>query len=59
MTVDLFGSPEPQREEPRVLSVSELTRVVRATLEDQIGLVWVEGKSAITASNHRDTSISR
>ncbi len=49
MTVDLFGSPEPQREEPRVLTVSELTRVVRATLEDQIGLVWVEGE----ISNYR------
>lgn len=49
MTVDLFGSPEPSREEPRVLSVSELTRAVRATLEDHIGLVWVEGE----ISNYR------
>lgn len=49
MTVDLFGSPEPAREEPRVLSVSELTRAVRATLEDHIGLAWVEGE----ISNYR------
>lgn len=49
MTVDLFGSAEPPREEPRVLTVSELTRVVRATLEDQIGQVWVEGE----ISNYR------
>lgn len=47
--VDLFGSAEPPREEPRVLTVSELTRAVRATLEDQIGLVWVEGE----ISNYR------
>ncbi|EDY21763.1 exodeoxyribonuclease VII, large subunit [Chthoniobacter flavus Ellin428] len=49
MSVDLFGSPEPAREEPRVLSVSELTRAVRATLEDHIGQVWVEGE----ISNYR------
>lgn len=49
MSVDLFGSPEPAREEPRVLSVSELTRAVRAILEDHIGLVWVEGE----VSNYR------
>ncbi|HSI12158.1 MAG TPA: exodeoxyribonuclease VII large subunit [Chthoniobacter sp.] len=47
--VDLFGSAEPPREEPRVLSVSELTRTVRATLEDRIGVVWVEGE----VSNYR------
>lgn len=49
MTADLFGSPEPVREEPRVLTVSELTRAVRATLEDGIGVVWVEGE----ISNYR------
>jgi len=49
MTADLFGSAEPPREEPRVLTVSELTRAVRSTLEDQIGLVWVEGE----ISNYR------
>ena len=49
MSADLFGSPEPARHEPRVLTVSELTRAVRATLEDQIGAVWVEGE----ISNYR------
>ncbi len=49
MSVDLFGSGEPVREAPRVLSVSALTRLVRATLEDTVGLVWVEGE----VSNYR------
>jgi len=49
VTADLFGSGEPAREEPRVWSVSELTRAVRSTLEDQIGVVWVEGE----ISNYR------
>ena len=43
MTADLFGTPEPARDEPRVWSVSELTRAVRSTLEDLYGVVWVEG----------------
>ena len=49
MTADLFGSAGPVREEPRVLTVSELTRTVRAALEDTIGVVWVEGE----ISNYR------
>ena len=49
MTADLFGSAEPESREPRMLSVSELTRVVRSTLEDEIGVVWVEGE----ISNYR------
>ena len=49
MTADLFGAPEPARNEPRVWSVSELTRAVRATLEDEYGVVWVEGE----VSNYR------
>ena len=49
MTADLFGTPEPAREEPRVFSVSEITRSVRAVLEDEIGTVWVEGE----VSNYR------
>ncbi len=49
MSVDLFGTPEPAREEPRVFSVSEITRTVRAVLEDEIGTVWVEGE----VSNYR------
>ncbi len=49
MSTDLFGSAEPAPEEPRVLTVSELTRAVRSTLEEQIGVVWVEGE----VSNYR------
>ncbi|HEY3902049.1 MAG TPA: exodeoxyribonuclease VII large subunit [Chthoniobacter sp.] len=57
MTVDLFGTPDPleptpaaaPRAEPRVLSVSQLTRAVRETLEDHVGVVWVEGE----ISNYR------
>ena len=49
MTADLFGTPEPVREEPRIFSVSELTRSVRSVLEDHLGVVWVEGE----ISNYR------
>ena len=49
MTADLFGAPEPPSDEPRVFSVSEITRTVRAVLEDEIGTVWVEGE----VSNYR------
>jgi len=49
MTADLFGTPEPVREEPRIFSVSELTRSVRSVLEDNLGVVWVEGE----ISNYR------
>ena len=49
MTADLFGIPEPPSDEPRVFSVSEITRTVRAVLEDEIGTVWVEGE----VSNYR------
>ncbi len=49
MTADLFGVPEPPIDEPRVFSVSEITRTVRAVLEDEIGTVWVEGE----VSNYR------
>jgi exodeoxyribonuclease VII large subunit len=49
MTADLFGTPEPVREEPRVFTVSELNRSVRSVLEDHVGVVWVEGE----ISNYR------
>lgn len=49
MTADLFGDASPARDEPRVLTVSELTRSVRSALEAQIGVVWVEGE----ISNYR------
>ncbi len=42
--LDLFGSPEPKHEEPRVFSVSEITRTVRAAIEESVGTVWVEGE---------------
>ena len=49
MTADLFGDAPPAPAEPRVLTVSELTRSVRSALEAQIGTVWVEGE----ISNYR------
>ena len=49
MSADLFGTPGPARDEPRVFSVSEITRTVRTVLEDEIGTVWVEGE----VSNYR------
>ncbi len=47
--LDLFGTPEPKREEPRVFSVTEITRTVRAVIEQSVGTVWVEGE----VSNYR------
>ncbi len=49
MTADLFGDATPAPDEPRVLTVSELTRSVRSVLESEIGVVWVEGE----ISNYR------
>ena len=49
MTADLFGDAPPAPNEPRVLTVSELTRSVRSVLEAEIGVVWVEGE----ISNYR------
>jgi exodeoxyribonuclease VII large subunit len=42
-------APEPTEESPRVLSVTELTRRVRALLERGLGEVWVRGE----ISNYR------
>ncbi len=57
--VDLFGGPQAQApapvpavREPRVYSVSEVTRSVRDVLESGIGVVWVEGE----ISNYRKQS---
>ena len=44
MELDLFPTPEPKRDEPRVFSVTEITRAVRAVLEENVGTVWVEGE---------------
>jgi exodeoxyribonuclease VII large subunit len=52
MTDDLFGYHAPVKDEPRVFSVTEITRAVRSALEDQIGTVWVEGE----ISNYRKQS---
>lgn len=49
MSDDLFGFSAPVKEEPRVFSVTEVTRAVRAALEEQVGVVWVEGE----ISNYR------
>jgi exodeoxyribonuclease VII large subunit len=46
---DLFGYQIPAKEEPRVFSVTEITREVRAALEERVGMVWVEGE----ISNYR------
>jgi exodeoxyribonuclease VII large subunit len=46
--LDLFSQPLPpprkSREEPRVWSVTEITRSVRALLESALGEVWVQGE---------------
>ncbi len=44
MELDLFATPEPPRDEPRVYSVSDVTRAVRSAIEDGVGVVWVEGE---------------
>ena len=44
MELDLFANPEPKRDEPRVFSVTEITRTVRAVIEQNVGTVWVEGE---------------
>ena len=49
MPDDLFATPEPPASSPHVFSVSELTRTVRAVLEESFGTVWVEGE----VSNYR------
>lgn len=46
---DFFASPEPAKQEPRVLSVTEVTKAVRGVIEDQFPELWVEGE----VSNHR------
>lgn len=48
MPDDLFATA-PAPSEPHVYSVSELTRTVRAILEETVGSVWVEGE----VSNYR------
>jgi len=53
MSDDLFGyQTAPAKDEPRVYSVTEVTRAVRSALEEQIGTVWVEGE----ISNYRKQS---
>jgi exodeoxyribonuclease VII large subunit len=52
MSTDLFAEFDPAPRKPRVLSVTEVTKVVRAVLEDGVGDVWVEGE----VSNYRKQS---
>ncbi len=47
--LDLFGTLEPKRDEPRDFSVTEITRAVRTAIEENVGSVWVEGE----VSNYR------
>jgi exodeoxyribonuclease VII large subunit len=49
MPDDLFAPAPPPTSEPHVFSVTELTRTVRAILEEAVGSVWVEGE----VSNYR------
>src|SRR5437016_9998564 len=42
--VDLFGNPEPAPPQPRVFSVSEVTKAVRVVIESAFDEVWVEGE---------------
>ncbi len=44
MELDLFGTPPAPNPEPRIWSVAEITRSVRAILEGALGEVWVEGE---------------
>ena len=41
---DLFGTPEPAPKEPRVFSVSEVTKAVRGVIESAFDEVWIEGE---------------
>ena len=42
--VDLFGSPEPAPQKPRIFSVSEVTKAVRGVIESAFDEVWIEGE---------------
>ena len=43
-TADLFGIPEPTPPQPRVFSVSEVTKAVRGVIESAFDEVWIEGE---------------
>jgi exodeoxyribonuclease VII large subunit len=49
---DLFGTPEPEPKQPRVFSVSEVTKAVRGVIESAFDEVWVQGE----VSNFRQQS---
>ena len=42
--VDLFGTPDPTPQQPRVFSVSEVTKAVRGVIESAFDEVWIEGE---------------
>ncbi len=48
-SLDLHAGVREERPEPRILSVSQVTKSVRAVLEQSIGQIWVEGE----VSNYR------
>ncbi len=41
---DLFGSPDPTPQKPRIFSVSEVTKAVRGVIESAFDEVWIEGE---------------
>ena len=52
-TADLFATPEPQRPaEPRVFTVTEVTKAVRGVIESAFDEIWVQGE----VSNYRQQS---
>lgn len=48
-SLDLLAGARQTRPEPRILTVSQVTKSVRAALEQGIGQIWVEGE----VSNYR------
>jgi exodeoxyribonuclease VII large subunit len=42
--VDLFGNPEPAPQQPRVFTVTEVTKAVRGVIESAFDEVWIEGE---------------
>jgi exodeoxyribonuclease VII large subunit len=51
-TADLFATPEPAPAQPRIFSVTEVTKAVRGVLESAFDEVWVQGE----VSNYRQQS---
>ena len=43
-TTDLFGTPDATPPQPRIFSVSEVTKAVRGVIESAFDEVWIEGE---------------